>query len=255
MTWPHRLHVAGATHPGRQRRANEDGFTVAEDLGLLVVADGVGGSAGGDVAARIAVDTVRDFFANPETTWPDDALEDPEEAGRRMLAAFSLANRRVREAARRDARLKGMATTLVAALALPAPGRICVAHVGDSPAYHHRGCRLRRLTIDHNVRCDAAAHARLGPETLGQLAPSLLTRAVGGADLVEPQVRIVEILPGDAVLLASDGLGAVVGEVEIAKVIDDHDDLGAAVAALIDRANARGGSDNITVVVGRWAYG
>jgi serine/threonine protein phosphatase PrpC len=254
MTRVLRLHTAGATHPGRQRSINEDHFALAEDLGLMIVADGVGGHAAGDVASKLAVDAAREAITNPETTWADDAIEDPEEVRARMLAAFASANRRVREEAHKHERLRGMATTLVAALVVPIAQRLVVAHAGDSRAYLLRGDGLERLTEDHRLVTDTVVRSRVRPDALPTLRPDMLTRAIGPRERVDTEVRVVDLVPGDVITLASDGLTAVVEDSEIAAVLVDLHDLGAAASALIDRANARGGPDNVTVCLGRWAY-
>jgi serine/threonine protein phosphatase PrpC len=249
-----RLRVAGATDPGRQREINQDYFDVVEDLGLMVVADGVGGHAGGEVASKLAVDAVRCSIANPEVTWPDEAADHPDEIRARMLAAFASANRRVREEARTDEDLHGMATTLVAAMVVPSAERLVVAHAGDSRAYLLRGGGLERLTEDHRLVNDAVVRSRMRAEAIATLRPDMLTRAIGPRERVDTEVRVVDLVPGDVIALASDGLTAVVEDAEIAAVLVDLHDLGAAASALIDRANARGGPDNVTVCLGRWAY-
>lgn len=252
MTRTLRLYTAGATHPGRRRTINEDSFALAEDL--MMVADGVSGHGGGDIASKLAVDAVQDSIANPEATWPNDAIDDPEEVRARMLAAFASANRRVREEAQRREHLRGMATTLVAAMVVPGAGRLVVAHAGDSRAYVQRGSALERLTEDHRLATDARVRARLRPEAIRELSPSTLTRVIGNQERVDPEVRVVELVPGDMILLATDGLTDVVDDADIAAVLDDLHDLGAAAAALVDRANQHGGPDNITVCLGRWSY-
>jgi protein phosphatase len=164
MTPGLRLYTGGGTHAGLQRRSNDDCFAAVPELGLLLVADGVGGRPAGDVAAKLAVHTVRDAVANPETTWPDEGAADPEEVCRRLRDAIALANRRVREQGEQHAHLTGMATTLVAAMV--AAGRLWIAHAGDSRAYLLRAGELRRLTADHSVAEDASLRVRLKPEVL-----------------------------------------------------------------------------------------
>ena len=248
MTSTFRLYAGGATHPGLQRKRNEDYFTVDADLGLMVVGDGIGGRVGGDVASKLAVDTVRDALA--ETTWPDDLSAVADEIGKRLLDAFMLANRRVREQGQHG-RLKGMATTLVAALMLA--GKLWLVHAGDSRAYLFRAGRITRLTADHNIAEDDLVRARLKPEVLAQLAPAIVTRAAGLGETLCADLRCEELRAGDIVLLCTDGLTTVVEDADIARVLDDYHDIGAAVSTLIDRANTQGGPDNITVALGRWA--
>lgn len=253
MTERCRFRAAGATHIGMRRARNDDYFNVDEGLGLMLVADGVGGRTAGDVAARTAVDAVHGFIRGPELTWPQDRFEDAEEASLCMLAAFGFANERVREQAATHEHLAGMATTLVAAFALPRGDRLVVLHAGDSRAYLHRSGCLLQLTRDHRLALDAQARVRLDPKVIARLSPDLLTRAIGIAEQVAPEVELVELLPGDTIALATDGLTAVVAEDEIITVLDTHRDLDTAIAVLIERANQRGGPDNVAVCLGRWA--
>jgi protein phosphatase len=234
-----------------QRQRNADYFAIVAQLGLLLLADGVGGRPAGDVAAKLAVDTVHNTLADPEATWPDDRAAEPDGMCRRLLDAFALANRRVRERGQQHVHLEGMATTLVAAVLLA--GRLWVAHAGDSRAYLFRAGQITRLTSDHSVAEDAVARARFEPEVLARLPPTNLTRGVGLSESIRADVGVHEIRAGDVVLLASDGLTRVVGEAEIVSVLDEYHHLDVAASVLIDRANDYGGPDNISVVLGRWA--
>jgi PPM family protein phosphatase len=247
-----RLYAGGGTDLGLQRQRNEDCFAVVPELGLLVVADGVGGRPAGDVAAKIAVDTVREDLATSalETTWTDDGPAAPADMGRRLMDAIALANARIREQAQHHAHLERMATTIV--VAVVAEGRLWVAHVGDSRAYLFRAGRITRLTTDHSIAEDEGERARHTQEALARIDPRILTRGLGISKEVRADVRSEELQPGDVVLVATDGLTSVVTDGEIMDVLDEHRDIDVAVPSLIDMANARGGPDNITVAIARW---
>lgn len=244
------MDVAGDTHVGKVRPWNEDHFGIAAGIDLLLIADGVSTRPSGDLAATLAVDTVRRYFETPETTWPTEALEVPEETRIRLLAATLLANRRIIEESNRRPEAEGMATTFAGVLALS--DRLWIAHVGDSRVYRFNGGKLSLLTRDHTIGTDLEMCARFKPETLARLPPATLTRALGLNKSVEPDVQMVPLSAGDVVLLATDGLTKVVNEGVIVDVLNEHHHLGAAVATLIDRANGLGGPDNITCILARW---
>lgn len=251
MSRPFKIDVAGDTNVGKARRWNEDCLGIAEDVGLLLVADGVSTRPSGDVAAKLAVDTVRGYFETPETTWPAEALEASGEARVRLLAATLLANHRIIEEAKRRPDAEGCLTTLAGVLALS--DRLWVAHVGDSRVYRYRGGQLKLLTCDHTIGTDLEVRARIKPDKLERMQPATLTRALGLDESVEPDVQMETLCAGDLVLLATDGLTKVVDEGVIVDVLDEYHDLGAAVATLIARANERGGPDNITCILARWS--
>jgi PPM family protein phosphatase len=237
------VEAAGQTHPGLHRAENEDAFAVLPDAGLLIVADGLGGHPAGEVASRMAVDLVCDRLFEPQR-WP------PRVALAALVDAIERASLAVFRAGQRSPALSGMGTTLVASLAFQ--GSLVVAHVGDSRAYLLREHWLARLTEDHTVRnlpCApvADAFARFAYH------PGSLTRSLGTEDRVEVETRTLSPRPGDLLLLCSDGLTNVVGDPEIAGILGAHADLAVAAGALIARANAGGGPDNVTVALQRWS--
>ncbi len=233
--------MAMASHVGQVRLRNEDCVACDESRGFAVLADGMGGHAGGAEAARMAV-----------LTWMDRLLA-VEEGGLvedDLRHAAHLANRAVFMAARRDPGLRGMGSTLVAAC-FRADGVLLVANVGDSRLYRLRGDTLECLTRDHSVlraQCDAGmiGSASEGPPALR----GLLTRAIGVEADVVPDVGAFDVEPHDHYLLCSDGLTDMVPDVDIAEILAT---LGASpqVAAehLVDLANDRGGMDNVSVIV------
>src|SRR4029078_13482540 len=148
-----KLSWAVRTDPGLRRSSNEDSFCTRPDLGLFVVADGMGGHVAGEVASRVAVDTIQEFAAesagaDKNRTWPFPFEPAISLEGNRLKAAFRLANRKIANAMADSADLRGMATT--AAAVLRGAHRICVAHVGDSRIYSLLDGTLRQITDDHS---------------------------------------------------------------------------------------------------------
>lgn len=250
-----RLSCAARTDPGLRRAHNEDCHSAQPDLGLFVVADGVGGHAGGSVASRLAVDAIvgaaeTTAALGPADAWPrpfDPALS---RAGNRLCAGFELANRRIAERTAAALNLRGMATTAVALLVDGLTAAL--AHAGDSRAYLYRRSRLTRLTRDHSwveeqVRAGAlsAAAAREHPWR------NIVTRVLAAEESAVPETREVTLRPGDRLLLCTDGLSSVLAEETIGGVLSEHEDLQAACDAFVRLANARGGPDNITAIVVR----
>ena len=245
---------SGLSHVGRQRQHNEDSYLVEDDARLYVVADGMGGHAAGEIASRITVDSIQEFIVHTkedEGTWPHAYDERYKRSTNRLMAAVKLANTRVLEAMRKDARLRGMGTTVVACMA---DGEtMSVAHVGDSRVYLIRAGEISRLTNDHSWVFEQV-QAGLLTEAEAEKHPlrNVITRALGGALSVVPDASEVECRPGDVFLLCSDGLTGMVSEAQIQKVVTEHkEDLAGACQELIDSANERGGLDNITAILVR----
>lgn len=243
----------GLSHVGRQRQHNEDTFLVQDGTRLFVVADGMGGHAAGEVASRIAVDSISEFIVHTvedDGTWPHAYNEQFNRSTNRLIAAVKLANTRVVEAMKKDARLRGMGTTVVGCLA--GDHTMSVAHVGDSRAYMIRDGQLSRITNDHSWVFEQVQAGML-TEAEAEKHPlrNVITRALGGSLSVVPDASEIACKPGDTYLLCSDGLTGMVPEDEILRIVVGTDDLGAACQQLIDQANERGGVDNITAVLVR----
>jgi serine/threonine protein phosphatase PrpC len=248
-----RISSAVATHPGLRRAGNEDAFVSRSDLGLYVVADGMGGHAAGEVASRMAVDVIESFMndthdADVNRTWPfpyDPALS---LGGNRLRASFWLANRKISAAMETDEGLKGMATT--AAAVLVTKGAPVIAHVGDSRIYRWRAGKLEQLTQDHSwvgeqVRAGvlSEADARRHPWR------SVVTRAIAGGEDPEVDISEAPVATGDRVLICSDGLSSAVPHDRIEAIFAEGRSLEDTCQALIDAANEAGGPDNITVII------
>ena len=244
----------GLSHVGRQRQHNEDSYLVEDDAKLFLVADGMGGHAAGEIASRIAVDSISEFILHSKSddgTWPHAYDEHYRRSTNRLMAAVRIANTRVLEAMRKDARLRGMGTTVVACLV--DNDLISVAHVGDSRAYLIRDNQLSRITNDHSWVFEQVQAGML-TEAEAEKHPlrNVITRALGGALQVSPDASEIEARPGDVYLLCSDGLTGMVSEDEILKVVTQNDgDLKKACHQLIDIANEHGGLDNVTAVLVR----
>jgi len=225
---------------GRQRASNQDccGMAVAPGDGarLWIVADGMGGHVGGEVASRVAVDAASASF-----TAGGAALEE------RLRAAIGAANRAVLEAAHQDRSLSGMGTT---AVALAVAGEsVCVANVGDSRAYRLRRARIEQLTRDHSVVAELVRRGHLSEdEALMHPRRHEVLRSLGFEWDLEIDVEPADAEAGDVFVLCSDGLCGVVDDAEIAALCARRRPSEAA-RALVDAANARGGPDNITVQV------
>jgi protein phosphatase len=232
------LAAAGKTDPGRKRAHNEDAYLVWPEHELYAIADGMGGYAAGEVASRLAVETLRDVYRAEAF----GALEEGyPKRGAELVAAIRQANDRIRNESQRDEEKAGMGTTIVAARFSPGRNRVYVAHVGDSRCYRIRDGALSQLTTDHTL----AAVGIQGPS--GQK----LSRAVGVFDDVDVDLTVDEPRPGDVYLLCSDGLYKMVPDSMIQTALDGRRPLQQAVEELVAVANERGGRDNVSVVAVR----
>jgi protein phosphatase len=246
-----KIETAGRTDIGLRRELNEDAFTVRSDLGLFVVADGLGGHAAGNVASTLAVEAITAFLETPDMTWPGDAdgaVSDPRAL---LVASIKHANHVIHRAAATNRTNRGMGTTVVAALTRES--RVWFAHVGDSRMYLFRDGHLVQLTQDHTV-----ANAWIAEGMEVALATRLpvgreLVRAVGTRPAVDVDARVEEMRPGDVLLLTSDGVHGLVTDRELAGILADLGDLAGGVDRIIARANAEGGKDNSTAVLVRWS--
>ena len=237
---PRRFDAAGRTDVGGVRQTNPDAFGEYADgsLRVFVVADGMGGHAGGETASRLAVEAVREVFGSAHGG-----------VDARLRAALEAANGRVHQAQLEDPRLAGMGTTGVA-LGF-GPDGAWVANVGDSRAYRMRSGSLEQLTRDHSV---VAELVRRGYITAEQAAVhprrNEVLRSLGTEASVDVDLDPVQVAPEDVFLLCSDGLSGVVSDAEIASLVVRQPAADAA-RALVEAALLAGGPDNVTVQIVR----
>ncbi|HZF50378.1 MAG TPA: Stp1/IreP family PP2C-type Ser/Thr phosphatase [Polyangiaceae bacterium] len=248
--------ASGMTHVGLQREHNEDSFAVLVEYGLFIVADGMGGHKAGDVASRLATDSMAEFFrttSQDDVTWPfhfDTSLTEEEN---RLLAGIRVANRQIFERSVRSRDCAGMGTTIVGALYSKQKNRLFVGHVGDSRAYRIRGGVIEQLTRDHSLLNDyLAAMPDLTEEQRAELPRNVITRALGMHDHVVVDLMNDEPQAGDVYLLCSDGLSGMMSDGEILRIVRSNDDTAEICRRLIAKANENGGEDNITALVIRF---
>ena len=244
------VRAGGATDVGRMRNINQDSYVLLPDRGLYIVADGMGGHQGGEVASRLAIETIQIAYQDPTA----DSLAE----------ALAVANERIHIQAADDPNLHGMGTTVVAAALLreepdpdesdhddgERPQHVLIANVGDSRAYLFRGGELEQLTDDHSLVADLVREGRITPEE-AEVHPqrNIVTRVLGVYDHVDVDLWPVDPARGDRILLCSDGLFNEVGEDQMSAVLRRLDDPQEAAAELVRLANDGGGRDNITVIV------
>jgi protein phosphatase len=239
---------AGSTDTGRKRKANEDSFVVDEALGLYVVADGMGGHAAGEVASRVAVETISSYLRNLSKANPEELPVKTRGVSRqanRLLAGLHLANKSVYDVACGDLRYSGMGTTISAVLLTDRT--FITANVGDSPIFLVRNDKIEMVSTLHTV-ASAAAAANPGGEPLDDEFKHMLTQAVGTKDHVTPDTVEKKCLDGDTIVISSDGLTDMLSPEEIRDTVAAEKP-SAACKKLVDMANAAGGLDNITVIV------
>lgn len=252
---PLRIEVAGQTDVGRKRSHNEDNFAILAEYGLYVVADGMGGHASGEIASKMAVDTLQEFFAatanDPERTWPYKMDRSKGYEENRLITGIKLCNLRIFEQAQKNAKQRGMGTTLVALFAVE--DGVYVAHVGDSRVYRIRDGAIELLTEDHSLLNDYKKMKRLTEEEIANFPhKNVIVRALGMKDTVKVDTRFEAPRAGDMMLLCSDGLSGPVNEQRMLDVALSAPDLPSATNKLIEIANENGGPDNITCVLARW---
>ena len=240
------LDFAAATDIGCRRSNNEDSYGYDAAQHLYVVCDGMGGNAAGEVASGMAVRTLIESFAyfgqNMEANGPMAMIEN------RLIASIFEANRVVREAGTENPELHSMGTTLVCVCV--DGNRALVGNVGDSRAYLLRNGTCQQITQDHSLLDEEVRNGNMSPEmAAASNLQSVITRAIGVADQVEPDLFAANLQPNDLLLLASDGLTRYVNPGEIAQAASTGSELAAICNALIEHAKERGGADNITCIL------
>ena len=242
---------AGGTDRGVMREQNEDSYVILSDARLYVVADGMGGHAAGEVASAMAVESMERAVRNP--LW--DALSAVWPSANTVLTAvgYHAANAAIlRESLSNPAR-RGMGTTMVSAVVLPGDV-VEFVNVGDSRAYFLHEHGIRQVTKDQSLVQQLIDEGKLRtPEEIARFPyKNIITQALGTQREIVPVVTREHVVPGDIVLLCSDGLTNELTDAQILEIVESSESLEAAVTTLIARANAAGGHDNITVVLVRF---
>jgi serine/threonine protein phosphatase PrpC len=247
------LKFKAITDVGRQRTANEDSFLADPELGLYIVADGMGGQAAGEVASRLAVDTICQFIKltdeQRDITWPTGYEPSLTYGQNRLRSALILANQEIFASAAEDAGLQGMGTTSVCALV--EGRRADLAHVGDSRIYRLSGGELTQVTDDHSWIHEQVRRGVIS-EDQARSHPyrNVVTRALGATPDVDVDLGGFDLQEGDLLLLCTDGLTSMLGDAQIKEILERYrEDLDSAAKALVFEANQKGGEDNITIIL------
>ncbi|HEX5432885.1 MAG TPA: Stp1/IreP family PP2C-type Ser/Thr phosphatase [Candidatus Angelobacter sp.] len=239
------VEVAGKTDIGCVRKNNEDNFGYDSRCGIFVVCDGMGGQAAGEVASKMAVDILLKYFRDAGRNGHHNGS--PADA-QSLAAAIKLANRTIHEAGVGEMGRLGMGSTIVAALVRG--HSLAIGHVGDSRIYLVRQGAIQQLTQDHSLVME---QVRLGYITQEQAEKSelqnVILRALGADMEVEADVEDLVAMPGDMILMTSDGLTRHVRDDEILEIIHGSRGLEEACNGLIQAAKERGGDDNITCLL------
>jgi len=251
-----RIVSAGLTDLGKCRLHNEDSFAFSDEQGLYIVADGMGGHAAGEIASRTAVSVIFDFvshqFTKGDATWPPGIDASLDHHHQVLMAAAHAANQCLCNLSEKNAQYTGMGTTLVAMMVNGANAYI--AHVGDSRVYLLRDKHLQMLTHDHTWVNEQVQRNLLSTEEAREHRwRNVITRALGSTcnlavDAVKKEIRL-----GDWFLLCSDGLTSMVADAEIEGILSQGADADPRQVCrlLVDKANAAGGEDNISLVLVR----
>lgn len=245
--------AVGKTDVGRKREGNEDNHCVAPDLGLFVVCDGMGGHAAGEVASRLGVETIQTWMAKylggEATAQVGEPLPNYSRKSNFLVSSIQMANRAIYEAAQGKQEYAGMGTTVVAVLSLG--DQVALAHVGDSRIYRIRNGQISQLSRDHSLVQLQLDRGIISPEEAHESQyRHMITRALGLKDSVEVDLEEQPVQAGDVLLLCSDGLSDLVEDREMLATVQEHaNDLEKACQALLDRANFKGGDDNITALL------
>lgn len=254
MSLRDRIRMVGLTDTGQVRDHNEDCIGLRPELGLLVLADGMGGLKAGEVASAMAVEVIT---AELEAELKDlTAVDHDEETGYALESmavgrAVNKANASIFGVAQSQPQCAGMGTTLVVALFYD--NRLTVAHVGDSRMYRLRGSELEQVTSDHSLVQELVDRGFYTPEEARTAAnKNIVTRALGIGTDVNIDMQEEVALVGDIYLLCSDGLSDMIDDEQIRTIlVENRGNLDVAVQNLVDAANAEGGRDNVSVLMAR----
>jgi serine/threonine protein phosphatase PrpC len=247
-----KIKAFGASDLGRVRKLNEDFYKIVQDRNLLIACDGMGGHAAGEVASRIAVDTIEKAFSHQETlssfpipkltaNLPTFSLD--------LVKAVRLANRQIYNLALLNSSQRGMGTTVVAVLL--EKGLVTICHVGDSRGYRIRKEMISQLTKDHSLVAEMVERNEITEcDSAYLLEKNVITRALGNKPVIKVDLRIDSIQKNDIYLLCTDGLTNFVSDrVILQTIMQNSGNLMHAGMKLIEKANSAGGKDNITLIL------
>ena len=251
---PDGLIIASCSDAGMLRPNNEDRVSTTPEAGLAVVADGMGGHQAGEVASGMAVDVVTRHVINVLSREGQAKKRKANTASVELKTideAISLANSAIFELSQSSPNCAGMGTTIVVTLFYE--DKVCIGHVGDSRLYRLRGDKLELLTEDHSLVQELVARGLITPEEArSSVNKNLVTRALGIEPTVESQVIEQKLKDQDLYLLCSDGLNDVLPDEEVSQILQEYgSDLPGATDRLVMEVNARGGPDNVSVVLVR----
>ena len=247
------LESAGKTDVGCVRTNNEDSLGWDENLGIYVVCDGMGGAQAGEVASKMGVDLVLDYFRksqqNGSYVAAADIPDDISPAGRHLWTAIQQANSAIFETGQRNDLQQGMGTTIVAAF-FHDEGLLTLAHAGDSRVYRVRNEAIEQLTQDHSLVAEQVRRGMMSAEQAERSElQNIIIRALGSEQTLEPEVQDLLALQGDVYLLATDGLTKLVKPESLKTIIEGSLSLDDACEQLILAAKDQGGDDNITCLL------
>ena len=248
------LTIASCSDPGMLRPNNEDRVSTTPEAGLAVVADGMGGHQAGEVASGMAVDVITrhviDVLAR-EGSSKKRKGNTPSIELKAIDEAISLANSAIFELSQSSPNCAGMGTTIV--VTLFHDDKVCIGHVGDSRLYRLRDDKFELLTEDHSLVQELVARGLITPEEARNSAnKNLVTRALGIEPGVESRIIEQKLQDQDLYLLCSDGLNDVLSDEETSQILREHgSDLQATIDRLVKEVNARGGPDNVSIVLVR----
>ncbi len=241
--------IGTMTDVGKIRAINEDHFFAGENMGLFMVADGLGGQNAGEIASKMAIEIIKSHLNNKRDLLLADYNEDFSQDTNRMLSGIRLANSAIYEAGQRNSEQRGMGTT-ISSLCING-NMMSLAHVGDSRIYRIRGGRLEQLTTDHSLVQEQLKRGFITEEEAAESNyKNVITRALGAEETILIDADEEVLFDRDKILLCTDGLTDMVSEEDIVRIIlRCGDDPQMACKKLVDSANEKGGIDNITVIL------
>jgi len=235
--------MAGATDIGLVRKSNQDSYHFDADRGIAIVADGIGGRKGGEIASAMAVEGMRNEYLQTESIRH-------EEIHPFLTTAVDRINQKIYDTGENDPKIKGMGTTLNFLMFVG--DRLHVAHVGDSRSYLYYQGNFWQLTVDHNIETFLARGWMKSENVLPGTQEGALVRSIGLTHRCESDIYEIQIRPGEIFLTCSDGLTGMVSDKKIARIIErEEKDLNKMAKALIEEAKRGGGKDNITLVLSK----